>query len=132
MKPLIPNIKRAELTDNPQWFEGKVVMQPLVPSQKDKDIEVIAVWFKNGARTKPHTHSTDQLLVVFKGKAIVANRKERFIIEKGQTILIPSNTWHWHGSATTGTMGHFSIKKPGTANWNPPLYNYLKWKPKAK
>jgi quercetin dioxygenase-like cupin family protein len=48
-------------------------MHHLVTRDQSEDLEIIAVFFDNGARTKPHIHSTDQVLAVVEGTCIVAD-----------------------------------------------------------
>ena len=101
---------------NPDWFPGGVRMQKLC----DGAVEVIAVFFEAGARTKPHTHETEQVLHVVEGEGIVARDGERRIIRAGEVVVVPAEIWHWHGATDRSAMCHLSIKPPGVTDWSAP------------
>ncbi|MBI1802602.1 MAG: cupin domain-containing protein [Chloroflexi bacterium] len=118
------NFGEAKVPAHPQWFEGEVLQQALVPADSGRELEVLAVWFVNHGRTRPHIHSVDQLLVVVEGLCIVATQTERKVIGVGEQALIPKGEWHWHGAATGETLCHLSIKRPGPTDWDQPLLNF--------
>lgn len=120
MTPLIPNRAAAEVERDSEYFEGEVAMQALVPPEDDNEVEVRAVWFKDGARTRPHIHSVDQILVILEGVCLLATRENQIEIHTGDSARIPKGEWHWHGAAPGTSICHLSIKKPGPTNWNPP------------
>ena len=95
-------------------------MHHLVTRDESSDLEVIAVFFENGARTKPHIHSTDQLLAVVEGTCVVADESERRHLEPGEHAFTPAGDWHWHGAAPGDSACHISIRKPGPTDWNVP------------
>ena len=102
---------------NPDWFpRGDVRMQKLCEGA----VEMIAVFFDAGARTKPHTHETDQILHVVTGEGIVATEGERRIIHAGEVVVVPAAVWHWHGATDRSAMCHLSIKPPGETDWSAP------------
>jgi quercetin dioxygenase-like cupin family protein len=49
---------------------------------------------------------------------------ERQVVEAGNFIAVPPETWHWHGATKDAAMCHLSIKLPGRPNWNVPLRNW--------
>ena len=124
MKNLIPNRAEAKTPPHPEWFEGRVLMHTLVPQTATDDLEVLAVFFHDGARTRPHVHPVDQLLVGVEGRCVVATEFERIEIAPGQMALIPKGEWHWHGAVRHTDACHLSIKKPGATDWNQPLKNF--------
>lgn len=128
MKILKPDYAQAKAPAEPASFRGDVALQTLNAGGPHEP-EVLAVWFKNGARNIPHTHPSDQLLVVVEGRCVVATRGERQILEEGQTALVREGEWHWHGAAGTQTAMHLSIKQPGKSDWNQPLYDFEEWQP---
>ena len=110
----------AKPTPSPEYFDGRVFMQHLVTKEDSRELELIAVFFERGARTIPHTHSTDQLLWVVEGRCVVAVESGRRELGPGESALLAANGWHWHGAAPGHTACHISIRMPGSSDWNQP------------
>ncbi len=123
MKALIPNRAEAQ-NPHPENFEGRVLIHTLVSQSATDDLEVLAVFFHDGARTMPHVHPVDQLLVAVEGRCVVATEHERIEIAAGQSATIAKGEWHWHGAVRHTDACHLSIKKPGATDWNQPLKNF--------
>jgi quercetin dioxygenase-like cupin family protein len=67
-----------------------------------------------GARTRPHTHTADQLIHQLRGVGIVAldgGPDER--IEEGQYVLLPAGVPHMHGAAEDGPAVFFTALRGG-------------------
>ena len=101
---------------NPDWFPGGVRMQKLC----DGAVEVIAVFFEAGARTKPRTHETEQVLHVVDGEGIVARDGERRIIRAGEVVVVPAEIWHWHGGTDRNAQCVHSITAPRVSDCSGP------------
>jgi quercetin dioxygenase-like cupin family protein len=112
-----PDRAKALPAKHPEYFEGRVLMQSLVGEESSQELEVLAVFFEDGARTTPHTHATDQLLHVVSGRCIVADESGRREIGPGEFVLFPAHRWHWHGAAPNRSMCHVSIRRPGPTDW---------------
>ena len=108
----------AQLAPTPEYFDGIVHMQPLVSAATSQELELVAVFFDAGARTIPHTHSTDQVLWVVEGQCVVADETGRRILGPGECAFLPAERWHWHGAAPGGPACHVSIRRPGPTNWD--------------
>ncbi len=91
-------------TSRKGYFDGEVKTLQLVGPNDSNEIELLAVYFSAGARTKPHTHEQDQVLQIIE-------------VSAGDVITVPADTWHWHGAARDTAMCHISIKRPGPSNW---------------
>lgn len=113
-----PDRSKAQPPPNPEYFEGRVLMQPLVSAQQSAELELLAVFFDDGARAIPHVHSTDQVLWVVEGRCIVAEGSGRREVGPGECVVLPANRWHWHGAARGFSACHVSIRKPGPTDWN--------------
>ena len=111
---------QARPTPSPEYFEGAVRMHHLVTKDDSQELELIAVFFENGARTIPHTHSTDQVLLVVEGTCVVADESGRRTLESCGCALLAANRWHWHGAAPGQSACHISIRKPGPSDWTVP------------
>ncbi len=99
------------------YFDGEVKTLQLVGPEDSNEVELLAVYFNAGARTRPHIHEQDQILQIIKGQGIVATETEKLMVSEGDVITIPAGTWHWHGARQNAAMSHVSIKRPGPSNW---------------
>jgi len=102
---------------NPANFGGEVRIQRLVGEAESGEIELLAVYFSAGGRTRPHIHARDQVLQIISGQGIVATVDESHIVGPGDVITIPAGVWHWHGATRDTAMCHISIKQPGHTDW---------------
>ena len=119
METIVPSRGSATPHPRPEWFSGPVFVHTLNDGDEPSEIEVLAVYFEAGARTKPHTHSTDQLLVFLEGEGVVADRGVRRRYRAGGMAVVPAGEWHWHGATPeTGTC-HLSIRPGGPSAWPP-------------
>jgi quercetin dioxygenase-like cupin family protein len=91
-------------------FENQVWARPLTSPQTSAHLNSVVVQFAAGARTKMHTHTSDQLLYVVSGIGKVATRDEEQVIATGDVALIPAGEPHWHGAGDTGSpMVHLMV-----------------------
>ena len=103
---------QAEPSTNP-IFTGPVAIQELVNDSQADLLRVTAVTFEDGARNKPHRHSTDQVLVATSGNGFVATDDEELSLAPGDVALIAKDTRHWHGAQPGSSFTHLSILTPG-------------------
>jgi quercetin dioxygenase-like cupin family protein len=118
----IVRIERAQAAPpaHPEWFPGTVHQQRMNDPEVPEGIELIAVWFDPGSRTRPHVHPVDQVLQVVEGEGVVATETEKRIIRPGDWVVVPAGVWHWHGATPGAAMCHISIKQPGETDWTSP------------
>src|SRR5258708_14631434 len=76
-------------------FEGAVESQSIIGDEA-RDLRIAEHTFKNGARNKLHTHTTDQILDVTAGEGIVATEHEQRDVTAGDAAYIPAGAPHWH------------------------------------
>ena len=88
-------------------FVGAVELQMI--EADSRELRLIEVHFKDGARNKLHAHTTDQLLVITEGEGIVATRGERHEVVPGDVAFIPAGEEHWHGAKPGKDMTHLAI-----------------------
>ena len=119
MQSIDPSRGLATPHPEPEWFSGPVHVQALGDEHADPDLEILAVFFDAGARTKPHTHTTDQLLYFLEDHGVVATRTGGRRFGRGGMALIPAHEWHWHGAAPEGATAHLSIRPVGPSSWPP-------------
>lgn len=97
---------------NSEWFTNKVHMKDVSSKIKSKEQDIYHVYFQDGAKTKLHLHNGNQILIVTKGIGSLEifrkygvrktnfkiKRIEKISLKEGDTVYIPSNTLHTHGS----------------------------------
>lgn len=115
---------QARPTDTPQYFGGSVHMQRLRQAANPTMIDMVAVFFDPGARTRPHVHASDQVLHVVEGEGIVATERERRLIRRGDVVIVPAGEWHWHGATRTSPMCHLSTRPAGPTDWTVPARDW--------
>jgi quercetin dioxygenase-like cupin family protein len=93
-------------------FTGPVTMQPIIGKELNGDLIIAQVNFGPGVRNKFHSHSSEQILIVTKGKGIVATEKEQKTVVVGDIIFIPPGEKHWHGAAEGYKFSHLYIMSP--------------------
>ena len=109
----------ADPTPAPERFSGPVFIHELNAAEDARDLEILAVFFDPGARTVPHTHTTQQLLYFLDGEGIVGTREARRLYRRGGMALIPPGEWHWHGATPSSSTSHLSIRPGGPSSWPP-------------
>ena len=93
----------------PLFTGGPVTTQPLVPRSMEGDLAINMVNFSKGAKTKWHTHTTDQVLVVTAGKGVVATEQEEQTVEAGDIVRFPAEEKHWHGATSDSDFSQISV-----------------------
>jgi quercetin dioxygenase-like cupin family protein len=111
-----PDRSKARPAPNPEYFQGDVLLQPLVGAPGG-ELELVAVFFAEGARTLPHAHDTDQVLWVVEGPCVIADGSGRRVAGPGECVRLPARQWHWHGAVPGRSACHVSIRRPGPTDW---------------
>ncbi len=88
-------------------FVGAVDTQTVF--DEGTDLRLIEVHFVAGGRNKPHTHTTDQILVITEGTGIVAAGPDEREVRAGDVAFIPAGEVHWHGAKEGHDMTHFAM-----------------------
>ncbi len=90
-------------------FTGNVTRQSPVTDNEGSDLSIDYVHFPKGVRNKLHTHANDQVLIVTKGKGIVASKDKVFFVEEGDIIWTPAEQAHYHGASENSDFPHISV-----------------------
>ena len=106
----IKNVLKKEFTDLP-LFTGKIVRQSPLKDIESSDLSVDYINFAKGVKNKLHMHSNDQVLIVTKGRGIIATEEKEFKIKEGDIIWVPAGEKHWHGAVPGVEFTHISITK---------------------
>ncbi len=138
LKKISIHAKTKEMKVNPDYFTCPVLLQELTSIIKSQEQKIFHVTFKNGARTKLHTHTGGQILIVTKGKGSLqmysksGNNKSKFSIKKtdkinlfeGDIVYILAKKLHTHGSIDKKRVfshiainANESINKPAKTTW---------------
>src|SRR5260221_14782006 len=80
------------------YFDGEVKTLQLVGPNESNEVELLAVYFSAGARTRPHTHEQDQILQIIEGQGIVATETEKLLVAAGGLVSGPPGTRRWGGA----------------------------------
>lgn len=98
----------------PPLFTGEVTLNTPFAGIPAADLSVTYVHFPKGVRNKFHTHSNDQVLIVTKGKGIVATKEKEVRVSEGDIIWVPAGETHWHGAGKGSDFTHISVTRSQT------------------
>jgi quercetin dioxygenase-like cupin family protein len=113
--------------DSNTYFVGSVKTRMLVGADTSGQLELLAVYFSAGARTKPHTHEKDQVLHFTEGRGIVATETEKRVCSAGDIVTVPAGECHWHGATREQSTCHISVRQPGGTNWQVESKNWSEY-----
>ena len=99
-----------EVTNNPIFIGGEVQVQTLLTPETSNSFKSAVVNFSLGARSRFHTHTSDQMLIVTQGTGIVATAKEKINVGVGDIIFFPAGENHWHGATEDSSFSHIHIQ----------------------
>jgi len=99
--------------DERDIFTGVVESQGFVGEGLSSKVFLTLVRFNAGGRTKWHTHSFEQGLVIIEGRGVVATESEENVVEPGDVVYVAPQEKHWHGATETTAMAHIAINQPG-------------------
>ena len=88
-------------------FRGKAYTQPVVDDGAGP--RLLEVAFVNGARTKLHRHTSDQILLIEAGHGVVGTPSEKHEVAAGDVVVIPAGEAHFHGASDGQDMTHYSV-----------------------
>lgn len=104
-----------------ETFTGTVYVQPLAPKNENNNFSVASVTFEPGARAFWHNHPAGQTILVTDGRGLYQEKgKAVRPLNKGDVVLCPPDTDHWHGASPESQMTHVVItnyKGDSQVNW---------------
>jgi quercetin dioxygenase-like cupin family protein len=109
---ILRNGSRPSQQVSPEYFTGKVRLDPLFAAHDPARAGGACVTFEPGARTAWHTHPLGQTLIVTAGCGW-AQRAGGPIeeIKPGDVVWFPPGEKHWHGATPTTAMTHIAIQE---------------------
>lgn len=103
---------RESMEGPPDWFTGKVRIDPLFHAAEPARSQGASVTFDPGARTAWHTHPLGQTLIITSGFGWI--QEEGGAIEEvrpGDVVWFPPEVKHWHGASPKTGMSHIAIQE---------------------
>jgi quercetin dioxygenase-like cupin family protein len=113
----VDTVQAKNLTNDPLMTGGAVEGIFVIGPDLAKELGFGIVKFAPCARTKFHTHTSEQLLYCLEGKGIVATEKEEIAVTAGTVVYFPAGENHWHGAAKDSSFAHISIAPPHKTNY---------------
>ena len=110
-------------------FTDDFAIKNVFDKNESTEQEMYYVTFKDGCRTRPHIHASDQILIATEGKGVVVFAKrikidpddstktrieieKTVIMEKNDVICVPAFILHWHGCIDDKVdFSHIAIRK---------------------
>src|SRR4051794_25365369 len=84
------------------------------PPAEANGMSLVGVYFDTGARNRPHTHSSDQILYFVSGTGFVhiAGAEEQHV-PVGSAVIVPAGVLHMHGATDEGPCMHIAMRTAG-------------------
>lgn len=109
---VIRSANRTTRTAPASNFTGTVLNDEVVVGTAPSRMRASVVTFTPGARTAWHSHPVGQTLYCLSGAGRVQREGEQVQeIRAGDTVIIPPNTRHWHGSAPGKLFSHLAMSE---------------------
>ena len=109
---VIRSANRATKVAPASNFTGTVLNDEVVVGSAPSRMRASVVTFTPGARTTWHSHPVGQTLYCLSGAGRVQREGEQVQeIRAGDTVIIPPNTRHWHGSAPGKLFSHLAMSE---------------------
>ena len=123
-------MKKGNISSEPvkkvkkDYFTGSVTLRDISDITKPTEHDIYHVIFKKSSRTKLHSHTGGQMLIVTRGKGSLvyykkmSNGRSKFKISKtktvnlapGDVVYIPAKILHTHGSVRKNSVfSHLAV-----------------------
>jgi quercetin dioxygenase-like cupin family protein len=98
-------------------FMGEVHAHGLVDDKMSEQTRLLLVKFSPGGRTRWHTHTFEQALVIVDGRGIVASESQgERVVQPGDVVVFGKEEKHWHGATNTTGMTHIAVNLAGSSH----------------
>jgi quercetin dioxygenase-like cupin family protein len=94
----------------PERFVGRVVLHTISETLGANGTHVRHVRFDPGARSRPHVHFFDQLLLFLEPGIVAVDGGPDRRTAAGEYVLIPAEVIHMHGATPDAPSSHVSIQ----------------------
>jgi quercetin dioxygenase-like cupin family protein len=94
------------------------------------ELKINVLFFEPGVRSRPHTHSHDQVLYYISGRGVVAlDGGDDQVVQAGEFVLLPANVPHMHGAAADGPASHISLMRETDMDFDCPIPDsWARWR----
>ena len=113
----VDTAQTRDLTNDSLMTGGAVQGIFLIGPDMAKELGFGIIKFAPGARTKFHTHTSEQILYCMEGKGIVATENEEVVVTAGTVVYFPVGENHWHGATKDSSFAHVTIAPPHKTNY---------------
>jgi quercetin dioxygenase-like cupin family protein len=98
-------------------FMAEVHAHGLVDDKMSEQTRLLLVKFSPGGRTRWHTHTFEQALVIVDGRGIVASESQgERVVQPGDVVVFGKEEKHWHGATNTTGMTHIAVNLAGSSH----------------
>jgi quercetin dioxygenase-like cupin family protein len=109
------------------YFTGPALQLVLTSPESSPDLEVRAVFFGRGVRSRWHRHPYPQIVFVLSGVGLLGIDNAEQRLRPGEVITLPAQIWHWHGASVNTEMHMLSIMHPGPIQWHESIGDTTSW-----
>ena len=103
-------------------FSGSVRSRRLASDDATVPVHVYRVEFDQDGRTRWHTHTGPQWLLIVEGRVRVQKWGEPSQdVDAGDTVVIDRGEKHWHGAAPGSRGAHLAVNLNATTEWLEPV-----------
>ena len=103
------------------YFTGPALQLVLTSPESSPELEVRAVFFGGGVRSRWHRHPHPQIVFVLSGVGLLGIDAAEQKVRPGEVITLPARIWHWHGVSVHTEVPMLSIMRPGPIQWRESL-----------
>ena len=110
---------------------GKINLNRLSENLSTKELKSYFIKFEKSSKSKIHLHDSAQIIVGIEGKGhleifskthndgknTILDIKDSLELDKGEAVLIPAGTLHWHGATENQNSSQLSFMKNGNTFW---------------
>jgi quercetin dioxygenase-like cupin family protein len=125
------DVPAATLRGGPShWIGPTADLRRISEALGTTALEINVVYFEPGVRSRPHTHSQDQVLYYASGTGVVATAGgEDQLVQPGEFVLLPARVPHMHGAAAGGPACHLSLMQEVDTDFDCPIpESWQRWR----
>jgi quercetin dioxygenase-like cupin family protein len=106
----------------PRWFGAPADVRRVNEALGTDAVHINAVYLEAGVRSRPHTHSYDQILLYTSGEGVIAvDGGEDQRVATGDFVLLPAGVAHMHGATDDGPACHISLMRDVDMDFDCPI-----------
>ncbi len=103
------------------YFTGPALQLVLTSPESSPGLEVRAMFFGGGVRSRWLRHPYPQIVFVLSGVGLLGIDDAEQEVRPGEVITLPALICHWHGASVYTEVPMLSILRPGPIQWRESL-----------